>query len=39
MNDPTWSAVVTFKQDHELLESGPYALARHSIYTGSIVTE
>jgi protein-S-isoprenylcysteine O-methyltransferase Ste14 len=29
-----WSAEVTFKQGHELIESGPYALARHPIYTG-----
>ena len=28
---------MTFKQDHELIESGPYALARHPIYTGLIV--
>jgi len=32
-----WSAEVTFKQDHELVESGPYALARHPIYTGIIL--
>ncbi len=32
-----WSAEVTFKQDHELIQSGPYALARHPIYTGLIV--
>ncbi|HEX2702835.1 MAG TPA: isoprenylcysteine carboxylmethyltransferase family protein [Solirubrobacteraceae bacterium] len=32
-----WSAEVTFKQDHELIESGPYALARHPIYTGLII--
>jgi protein-S-isoprenylcysteine O-methyltransferase Ste14 len=32
-----WSAEVTFKQDHELVESGPYALTRHPIYTGLIV--
>lgn len=32
-----WSAEVTFKQGHELIESGPYALARHPIYTGIIV--
>lgn len=32
-----WSAEVTFKEDHELIESGPYALARHPIYTGLIV--
>ena len=31
-----WSAEVTFKQDHELIESGPYGLARHPIYTGLI---
>lgn len=29
-----WSAEVTFKQDHELIESGPYAFVRHPIYTG-----
>ncbi len=32
-----WSAEVTFKKDHELIQSGPYALARHPIYTGLIV--
>lgn len=32
-----WSGEVTFKQDHELIESGPYALARHPIYTGLLV--
>jgi protein-S-isoprenylcysteine O-methyltransferase Ste14 len=31
-----WSAEVTFKQDHELIEAGPYALVRHPIYTGLI---
>lgn len=29
-----WSAVVTVKQNHELVRSGPYALVRHPIYTG-----
>ncbi|HVZ14441.1 MAG TPA: isoprenylcysteine carboxylmethyltransferase family protein [Bauldia sp.] len=29
-----WSAEVTVKRDHELIQSGPYALARHPIYTG-----
>jgi protein-S-isoprenylcysteine O-methyltransferase Ste14 len=29
-----WSVEVTFKEDHELVESGPYALVRHPIYTG-----
>jgi protein-S-isoprenylcysteine O-methyltransferase Ste14 len=32
-----WSAEVTFKQDHELIESGPYALVRHPIYTGLLM--
>jgi protein-S-isoprenylcysteine O-methyltransferase Ste14 len=32
-----WSAEVTFKEDHELIESGPYALVRHPIYSGLIV--
>jgi protein-S-isoprenylcysteine O-methyltransferase Ste14 len=29
-----WSASVTFKDEHELITSGPYGLARHPIYTG-----
>jgi protein-S-isoprenylcysteine O-methyltransferase Ste14 len=29
-----WSQSVTIKQDHQLIVSGPYALARHPIYTG-----
>jgi protein-S-isoprenylcysteine O-methyltransferase Ste14 len=29
-----WSGAVTFKENHELIERGPYALARHPIYTG-----
>ena len=29
-----WSAIVTLKQDHELVTTGPYALVRHPIYTG-----
>jgi protein-S-isoprenylcysteine O-methyltransferase Ste14 len=32
-----WSVEPTFKQDHELIQSGPYALARHPIYTGLLV--
>ena len=31
-----WSAEITFKRGHELIESGPYRLARHPIYTGMI---
>ena len=29
-----WSGVVTLKEGHELITSGPYALVRHPIYTG-----
>ena len=29
-----WSGIVTIKQDHELIVSGPYAIVRHPIYTG-----
>lgn len=29
-----WSGVVTVKQDHELVRSGPYRWVRHPIYTG-----
>jgi len=29
-----WSGRVTVKKDHELVQSGPYALTRHPIYTG-----
>ena len=34
---PNWSGVVTIKQGHELIDSGPYALVRHPIYTGLLV--
>jgi protein-S-isoprenylcysteine O-methyltransferase Ste14 len=29
-----WSRSVTIKEDHELIVTGPYSLARHPIYTG-----
>ena len=29
-----WSGNVTVKKDHELIRRGPYALARHPMYTG-----
>ena len=32
-----WSAVVQVKQDHELIESGPYRYVRHPIYTGLLL--
>lgn len=32
-----WSAVVQLKQDHELIEAGPYGYVRHPIYTGLLL--
>jgi protein-S-isoprenylcysteine O-methyltransferase Ste14 len=32
-----WSGIVTVKQDHELIRSGPYALVRHPIYSGLLL--
>jgi protein-S-isoprenylcysteine O-methyltransferase Ste14 len=32
-----WSAVVQVKQDHELIEQGPYRIVRHPIYTGLLL--
>jgi protein-S-isoprenylcysteine O-methyltransferase Ste14 len=32
-----WSADVTIKADHELIITGPYAWARHPIYTGLLL--
>jgi protein-S-isoprenylcysteine O-methyltransferase Ste14 len=32
-----WSSDVTFKQEHELIRSGPYRFVRHPIYTGLLV--
>ena len=32
-----WSVSVTIKQSHELINTGPYALVRHPIYTGLLV--
>lgn len=29
-----WSAKVTLKKEHELVQSGPYSIVRHPIYTG-----
>ena len=31
-----WSGLVTLKQDHELIQGGPYRITRHPIYTGLI---
>jgi len=32
-----WSSVVQVKEDHELIEQGPYAVVRHPIYTGLLL--
>jgi len=32
-----WSARVTVKHDHELIQSGPYRLVRHPIYSGLLL--
>lgn len=32
-----WSGIITVREDHELIQRGPYAAVRHPIYTGLIV--
>jgi len=32
-----WSSAITRKDEHRLVDSGPYALVRHPIYTGIII--
>jgi hypothetical protein len=32
-----WSSNVTFKQEHELVRTGPYRYVRHPIYTGLLI--
>jgi protein-S-isoprenylcysteine O-methyltransferase Ste14 len=32
-----WSATIAFKQDHELIQRGPYAYVRHPIYSGLLL--
>jgi protein-S-isoprenylcysteine O-methyltransferase Ste14 len=32
-----WSGIVTLKQDHELIRTGPYRRVRHPIYTGLLL--
>jgi protein-S-isoprenylcysteine O-methyltransferase Ste14 len=32
-----WSATVTFKENHELIQRGPYRYVRHPIYSGALL--
>jgi protein-S-isoprenylcysteine O-methyltransferase len=32
-----WSGTVTIKQNHELIQRGPYQIVRHPIYTGILI--
>lgn len=32
-----WSGFVTIKENHELIQSGPYRVTRHPIYTGVLL--
>ena len=32
-----WSSTVTFKQGHQLVQTGPYRFVRHPIYTGILL--
>ena len=32
-----WSGVITRKEGHKLIDTGPYAFVRHPIYTGLVI--
>ena len=32
-----WSAIVTIKEDHQMIKRGPYAVVRHPIYAGFLL--
>jgi protein-S-isoprenylcysteine O-methyltransferase Ste14 len=32
-----WSGIVTIKEDHQIIRTGPYALVRHPIYSGFLL--
>jgi protein-S-isoprenylcysteine O-methyltransferase Ste14 len=34
---PLWSSVISRKEDHKIIDTGPYAFVRHPIYSGLIV--
>jgi protein-S-isoprenylcysteine O-methyltransferase Ste14 len=33
-----WSANITLKEEHRIIDTGPYALVRHPIYTGILLS-
>lgn len=33
-----WSGTITVKRDHQLMTTGPYAIVRHPIYSGLLLT-
>ena len=35
---PLWSSRITRKSDHRVVDSGPYALVRHPIYSGLLLS-
>jgi protein-S-isoprenylcysteine O-methyltransferase Ste14 len=34
---PLWSGTITKKPDHRIVDTGPYAIVRHPIYTGFLL--
>jgi protein-S-isoprenylcysteine O-methyltransferase Ste14 len=32
-----WSAVITLKEEHQIIKTGPYTITRHPIYTGMLL--
>jgi len=34
---PLWSSVITRKENHKIVDIGPYAFVRHPIYSGLII--
>jgi protein-S-isoprenylcysteine O-methyltransferase Ste14 len=32
-----WSNAITHKEDHRIVDTGPYGMVRHPIYTGQII--
>jgi protein-S-isoprenylcysteine O-methyltransferase Ste14 len=34
---PLWSSTITRKEDHRIIDTGPYAFVRHPIYSGLMI--